>query len=65
MSDKTNIERLEEAGVLDASNMTDEHKAIVNNEMSDEEIHGLMAAHRSISRLNSSAWTPDEDGGMF
>lgn len=65
MAKMTNIERLEEAGVLDSSDMSKEHKKIVNNEMTQEEILGIMVAHRAKSRLNSDPWKPDSDAAFF
>jgi hypothetical protein len=65
MAKMTNIERLEEADVLDSSDMSEKHKNIVNNEMTQEEILGIMVAHRAKSRLNSDPWKPDSDAAFF
>lgn len=65
MGDKTNIERLEEAGILDSSDMSQEHKDVINNDMTHEEILGLMVSHRAKSRFNTDPWKPDADGGGF
>ncbi|MEZ5864867.1 MAG: hypothetical protein R3D25_12685 [Geminicoccaceae bacterium] len=44
MTKKSNLEQLVEAGVLDPSNMGDEAKKIVNNEMTADEVKALISA---------------------
>lgn len=64
MSDQSNIARLEAEGVLDSSNMSDDHKTVVNS-MSDDEVASLIAAHAAKSKLNPAPWKPASDGGAF
>jgi hypothetical protein len=63
MADKTNIEILEEAGVLDSSGMSDEAKKVVNEDMPPEEVQSLITSHKRFP--NNPPYKPQEDGAGF
>lgn len=62
---ESNVERLEALGVLDASEMSEEHKAIINKDMTEAEIYAIIAAHRAVSKLNDAPWKPDVNAFAF
>lgn len=63
MADKTNIEILEEAGVLDSASMSDEAKKVVNEDMSPEEVQSLITSHKRFP--NNPPYKPQADGAGF
>ena len=62
-SKKSNVKILEDAGVLDASEMTDEHHKALNDELSDDEVKALVKAKRLLSAKHPL--NPSRDGGFF
>lgn len=63
MADKTNIEILEEAGVLDSASMSDEAKKVVNEDMSTGEVQSLITSHKRFP--NNPPYQPQADGAGF
>jgi hypothetical protein len=61
--EKTNLELLVEAGVLDASEMSDEAKRVVNEEMGSEEVQSLITSHKRFP--NNPPYKPQHDGAGF
>jgi hypothetical protein len=47
---KTNVDLLIEAGALDPNDISDEHKAIVNNDFSPEEMQTLIKMSKKLKK---------------
>lgn len=63
MATKSNLEQLVEAGVLDPSNMSEEAKKVVNDQMSAEEVKHLITAHKRFP--NNPPYKPAASGAGF
>jgi hypothetical protein len=59
----SNVDKLVKAGVLDASDMSDKHKDIVNKRMTAAEIKALIKAKTRIG--SGDPWRPDASGAAF
>lgn len=59
MAEKTNVEKLEEAGVLDASDMDPEHVEVLNKEFTEDELKVL---HRLSKRIVKGPFKAGPDG---
>lgn len=56
---KTNVEKLEDAGVLDSTDMDPEHIRILNEEFTEEELQVL---HRLSKEIVKGPFRPGPDG---
>ena len=64
MAESSNLDRLVNAGaVQDASHISDDHKRILNEEFSKEEIDAIIKLKDKITGMPFSS-DGDEDGGM-
>lgn len=63
MAKKSNLELLVEAKVLDPSDMSEEAKRVVNEEMTPQEIQGFISAHKKFP--NNPPYKPGYDGAGF
>ena len=59
---KSNVKKLEDAGVLDTSEMTDEHHRALN-ELSDDEVKALIKTKGLLG--SKHPLKPSSDGGFF
>ena len=60
---KSNVQKLQDAGVLDTSEMTDEHHRALNEELSDDEVKALIKAKGLLRSKHPIK--PSSDGGFF
>ncbi len=63
MATKSNLDQLVAAGVLDPSNLGDEAKKIINNEMTADEVKHLISAHKRFPK--NRPYKPDASGAGF
>jgi len=61
--DKTNLDLLVEAGVLDSSEMSAEAQRIVNEDMTSAEVDALIATHKRFP--GNPPYKPGYDGAGF
>lgn len=61
--EKSNVTKLQEAGVLDTSEMTDEHHRALNSELSDDEVKALIKARDLLG--SKHPLKPSSEGGFF
>ena len=59
----TNLEKLAEAGLLEPDQVSDSHKDIINNELSDAEVDGLISAHQKLG--GGGSMHEDQPRGSF
>jgi hypothetical protein len=63
----TVIDRLEEAGVVNASNLKPDVRDRINSATSETEVQALISFHQRLHEAHPDPqpMTPDPDGGMF
>ena len=61
MAEKSNVEKLVDAGVLDTTGMPPEHIKILNDEFSDEEMKVL---HKLSKKVAKGTLKPGDTGGL-
>lgn len=66
---KTAIEQMEEAGILDASNLRADVRDRINRETSDEQVKHLIKFKKNIDKHSEhetpKKWKPAEDGSIL
>ena len=53
----TNLETLEQAGVIDSKHLSQDHKDVINTKMTDEEVAALISIKTKLA-ANGPAWAP-------
>ena len=53
----TNLEKLEQAGVIDSKHLSQDHKDVINTKMTDEEVAALISIKMKLA-ANGPAWVP-------
>ena len=62
MTEKSNVEILKEADALDDTNLSDEHKRVLNTEFTAEEMNTII---KMKEKIKGTAFKPDSDGAAL
>lgn len=66
MKGESNTDWLNRLGVLDPSDMHEDHIKVVNEEMTPSEVYAILLAHTAVkNRIPGAVWRPDVNAFGF